>query len=123
MKIYAVENDYSPAVNITEGVKVLWDLAIHSMDFGSGFWSAEDAAPVAALGERLGFEGWEAIKAYVSKELHKQEQVAFLVEHPEACEFSRLAYNAYETVAPKHEHAFSSQGICMWNWCQEKGFQ
>ena len=48
--------------DITEGVQVLYDLAIGSMDYGSGFWNYEDAKPVADLGKLCGFNGWEGVQ-------------------------------------------------------------
>lgn len=133
MKIYMVEdhlhNDdgteegcpgcFADPVDITEGVKVLYDLAIGSMDFGSGMWSAEDAAPVAKLGEQCGFDGWENVKHYASEELHRQERAAYIAEYPEA---NYHRYTNYDPDGTPHKHAFSSQGKCMWLWCNEEGF-
>ena len=36
--------------DITQGVQALYDLVISSMNWGSGFWSWEDALPVARSG-------------------------------------------------------------------------
>jgi hypothetical protein len=37
-------------------VQVLYDLAINSLDFGSGFWGSEESMAVAKLAGLLGFE-------------------------------------------------------------------
>jgi hypothetical protein len=41
--------------DITNAVKVLWDGVIGSLDWGSGFWDAEDAGAVAWIGQLFGF--------------------------------------------------------------------
>lgn len=51
--------------DITEGVKALYDLAVSSMDFGSGFWTVEDALPVAELARTCGFDKVEELERYV----------------------------------------------------------
>lgn len=43
-------------VDVTEGVQVLYDLVVGSMDFGSGFLTEEDAVPLANIAEVCGFE-------------------------------------------------------------------
>ena len=42
--------DDGTETDITEGVQALYDLVISSMDWGSGFWTYEDALPVAQVG-------------------------------------------------------------------------
>lgn len=71
MKIVVIHeddlNDAGEAVqhDITEGVKALYDLAVESMDYGSGFWTVEDAVPVAELARTCGFNKVEELERYV----------------------------------------------------------
>lgn len=113
MKILLVQ-DGGIEADITEAVKVLYDLAISSMDFSSGFWTAEDAAPVAKLAELCQFEGHEKVAAYVSKQLHSEEQQAFVRKH------KLIQYGTYRI---PHDHVFSSQGKCLWPRCTKEGFE
>ena len=52
-------------VDLTEGVQCLYDLVINSMDWGSGFISAEEALPVAEVARACGFEQVEEVEKYV----------------------------------------------------------
>jgi hypothetical protein len=63
-------------VNITEGVQTLYDLTIDSMDWGSGFLTAEDAAPVVEIAKTCGFTRYEAAEAYVKEYLASEARVA-----------------------------------------------
>lgn len=101
-------------VDVTEAVKVLYDLAIGSMNFGSGFWSAEDAAPVAYLAELCEFEDAERVRAYVSDQLQSEEQMQFLLESGRG--------PGWHYFGIPHEHVFSTQGKCLWPGCNERGF-
>jgi hypothetical protein len=96
--------------DITEGVQALYDLVISSMDFRSGFWTAEDAVPVAQLARLLGFEQREQIERYLAEQLHSEEQAAFWQAHP--------GTRAMQT--PPHDHVFSSAGRCMWGSCKAR---
>ncbi len=116
--------------DVTEAVKVLYDLAVNSMDFGSGFWSAEDAAPVAKLGQLCGFDGADAVRKYVSKTLASQEAQEFIRQHADAIypgenqyvtPYGRYA-EAQDEALRAHECVFSSQGNCMWPLCDKEGF-
>jgi len=51
--------------DITEGVQALYDLVISSMDFRSGFWTVEDAVPVAVIARLLKFKQAEEIERYL----------------------------------------------------------
>jgi hypothetical protein len=66
------------SVDITEGVRTLYDLLIASIDWGSGYLTYEDAEPVVALAKACGFEGWEEAQQYVDKQKHSKEQAIFL---------------------------------------------
>jgi hypothetical protein len=50
---------------ITEGVQVLYDLLIHSMDWGS-FLTIEDVMPVARIAHFCGFKGHEEVDEYIA---------------------------------------------------------
>jgi hypothetical protein len=50
--------------DITDAVGALYDLAVGSMDYSSGFWSEEDAVPVALLARLCGFGGAEGLEKY-----------------------------------------------------------
>lgn len=95
--------------DITEGVRALYDLAVSSMDFRSGFWTAEDAAPVALLGRACGFKEVEEVERYLRQQQHSDAQQEFLRKHPEAQ--GRLGG------PPPHDHVFSPVGKCMWPQC------
>lgn len=115
MRILLYKNEQSEdPVDITEAVKVLYDLAIGSMDFGSGFWNAEDAAPVAHLAELCEFENAESVRAYVSSQLQSEEQMQFLLESGRG--------PGWHYFGIPHEHVFSTQGKCLWPGCNERGF-
>jgi hypothetical protein len=55
-------------VDVTTGVQALYDLALGSMDYGSGFWTSEDAAPVAEIARVCGFEGLADLECYVGEQ-------------------------------------------------------
>jgi hypothetical protein len=63
-------------IDITEGVRALYDLVINSMDWSSGFLTVEDAAPVATLAKLFGFEHWEEVQEYVDNRAHEEEAQA-----------------------------------------------
>lgn len=54
-------------VDVTEGVKTLYDLVINSLDWGSGFLTSEDATPLAQIGHLCGFERVDEVDRYVAK--------------------------------------------------------
>jgi hypothetical protein len=101
--------------DITEGVQALYDLVLGSMDWGSGFLSAEDAVPVAKLGRLCGFEQVEEAERYLRNQRHSEEQMQFIREHREAVEEYK-ALSGYGHQVP-HDHVFSSAGRCMWPYC------
>jgi len=57
--------DDGTQTDVTEGVQALYDLATGSMDFGSGFWTFEDALPVARIARLCGFSLVEEVERYV----------------------------------------------------------
>lgn len=48
--------DDGTETDITNAVEILWDGVVGSLDWGSGWWSGEDAGAVAWIGELFGFE-------------------------------------------------------------------
>lgn len=52
-------------VEITEGVQVLYDLVTASMDWGSGFLSIEDVAPMLKVSDACGF-GEDDVRDYIT---------------------------------------------------------
>jgi hypothetical protein len=96
-------------VDVTEGVQVLYDRVIGSMDWGSGFLSVEDAVPIAEIAEVCGFAGIEEAERYLRQARHEEEEGEYRKAHPE----SRRAYGDQ-----RHEHVFSgADGVCMWWGC------
>jgi len=111
--------------DITEGVQAMYDLVIGSMDWGSGFWSAEDALPVAKLARVCGFPRVEEAERYLQEQMHSEEQQIFLQRHNKARDVMRILDNpadraSFRNVAPPHDHVFSSAGRCMWSWCEAR---
>lgn len=108
--------------DITEGVQALYDLVIGSMDFRSGFWSAEDARPVALLACACGFEKAEEIERYLRDREHDDQRHQFKIERQRA-EGAHVILRWIErdgTPLP-HDHVFSVAGRCMWPACRELG--
>lgn len=101
--------------DITEGVQALYDLVISSMDWGSGFWSAEDALPVAKVGHLLGFAQIEEVDRYVAARKHEEESQAWQALNPVPVRRPGVPYSL--TPVP-HDHVFSSVGRCMWPLCE-----
>lgn len=48
--------DDGAETDITNAIRILWDGVVDSLDWGSGFWAAEDAGAVAWIGRLFGFE-------------------------------------------------------------------
>jgi hypothetical protein len=61
--------------DVTEAVQALYDLIIQSLDWGSGFISAEEAEPIARLAQLCGFERWEEAERYLD---HKRKLEAYV---------------------------------------------
>lgn len=95
-------------VNITEGVMAMYDLVISSMDWGSGFWTFEDALPVVHVAKTCGFAKCEEAERYVDAQRHSAEQSVFLR--------TRLLP---VPMPATHEHVYSSMSKCMWPGCRE----
>jgi hypothetical protein len=137
-------------VDITEGVQVLYDHVIHSMDWGSGFLTVEDAKPIVTLAKLCGFEGWEEAQRYVEAEVQAQETGKFMntieprghlhqffagssgicslpgCSVKEGSPKHLASTKIWEEYQQKcrgdipHEHVFSSVGKCMWPNCKQR---
>lgn len=59
--------------DVTEGVQALYDLVTQSLDWGSGFWTVEDAAPVAHLARVCGFAGADKADDYIAQRKEEAE--------------------------------------------------
>ena len=70
-----------PPTDITQAVGALYDLTISSMDYRSGFWSAEDATPVAEMAELMNYEQRDEIRKYVDDQRHSEEFNAYMRTH------------------------------------------
>ena len=97
-------------VDVTEGVQVLYDHVIGSMDWGSGFLTVEDAIPIAEIARVCGFKECEEAERYIAAQRHAEERQEYWRRHPEA------GYGMWHDPQP-HEHVWSSAGRCMWRTC------
>jgi hypothetical protein len=122
-------------VDITEGVQALYDLVISSMDWGSGFWTAEDAEPVVHVARTCGFNGCEEAERYVQARLDHDRRVNEMAEETrrnrerieenravmaKRAGFELAKYDFLFTgdVTNDHAHAFEPDGIrCLWPGC------
>jgi len=111
IRIYA--RDGETETDITEGVQALYDLVIGSMNWGSGFWTAEDAAPVAKLARACGFERAGEAERYLNEQLHSEQQSAFIRSRPGP-------WRDVAGMALRHDHVFSPAGKCVWPACAAK---
>lgn len=114
--------------DVTEALQALYDLAVGSSGWGSGFWSAEDAEPVALMARTCGFEEVDEITKYIQDRREHEERDAFLRQHyseifpdgPTDVVLRKRTANALSG----HEHVYSSAlGKCMWPGCKAKDSQ
>ena len=90
-------------VDITEGVQALYDLVISSMDWGSGFWSFEDAVPVAIVARAMGFPKVAEVEKYLLARQREENRWPSTEQRP--------------VPVPGHDHLYSAKGRCMWPKC------
>jgi hypothetical protein len=95
-------------VNVTEHVSAIYDLVIGSMDFGSGFLTVEDAVPLAGASDEA--------ERYLRNERHRVEAEEYLSERVRLGDSLPAQWHSRDSF-PEHEHAWSSQGLCMWRGC------
>ena len=98
--------------NVTEGVQALYDLVISSMNWGSGFWSYEDALPVAEIAQLAGFERCDEAERYVREALHRKDSGEW--QRLQAC-LTQAYVNGKDV---PHDHVYSSAGRCMCTYCR-----
>lgn len=112
-------SDDGTETDITEGVQALYDLVINSMNWGSGFWTAEDALPVAQIGRLLGFERIDEVERYVAERQHDIERQEWLNTHPTARNpiSPRGILTGWYESPIDHDHVLSSVRRCMWPRC------
>lgn len=121
--------DYVPEslTDITDAVGVLYDLCLSSMDFRSGFWSYEDAAPVAEMAELMGYEQRDQIVKYRDDQMHSVQASAFIRDWAQdnpvqwtntaRTEVYSRPMTSYDMHSLPHDHIFSTPGRCMWPGC------
>lgn len=59
----------------------LFDLAVGSLDFGSGFWESDDVDAARRIAEVLGVEPWEAVPRGFEKNYEHEYEVTPPVTH------------------------------------------
>lgn len=102
-------------IDVTEGVQALYDLAVGSMDFGSGFWTVDDAVPVRDLANACGFDGKEAAEQYLAEQREKEDRQAF---HQELAQ--KRGVNPWSLYNEPHVHRWSELGNCLWPMCRSR---
>jgi|HubBroStandDraft_3_1064219.scaffolds.fasta_scaffold399657_2 hypothetical protein len=127
MSTFICRLDDGTEVDVSEDVSCLYDLLIHSMDWGSGFLDVEDSLHAVRIGELGGFGEVERARSYVDAQVQSEEQQRFLREHPDASAWppQRLLSGAMSGLlgspAIEHEHVYSTVGKCMWRGCDSRG--
>lgn len=126
-------------VDITEGVQTLYDLVLSSMDWSSGFWTVEDALPVAVVARACGFPrvdeveqylaaraederrreemrvSWKADQERWAQEMDRRKQAGILTAAHDRDKYD-LAFHG--EVTNDHAHAFMLDGLdCVWPGC------
>lgn len=82
MKVYAQSEGGEP-VDITEGVRVMYDAVLGSMDWQSGFLDLEELEALGQVADACGFDQIGEIYQRIQAEKTAQEaQAKFLAEHP-----------------------------------------
>jgi hypothetical protein len=80
------------------------------MDWGSGFWSYEDALPVGEIARLCGFEQAEEVERYIREALHAKESFEWQQQQQDMTLWQGVP----------HDHVWSSAGKCMWPGCYAK---
>jgi hypothetical protein len=123
------DEGFGDGADVTDAVGALYDLALSSMDYRSGFWSYEDAAPVATLAELMNYEQREAIQKYRDDQLHNRQTQAFIRSNAlgnQPVHYTRNVITRddgsmivqHKVAVPEHDHVFSTPGRCMWPKCE-----
>lgn len=138
-RIYVIDSEgFGDAEDVTAAMAALYDLAVNSTDYGSGFWTYEDAKPVAEMAELMGWEGREEITKYRDDHLFKDEQSAWIrstFERPWpslwGAPFAQYTQGTLTradgsvvvqniSVCAPHEHVYGTLGKCFWPKCEVK---
>jgi len=82
-----------------EQLKALFDVAVGSLDFGSGFWDIDATEAARGIAEALGIDPMEATPS----EFNKRYPHAFVQHHPGVLGCNRCGNRAGE--APHQEYA------------------
>lgn len=138
-RIYVIdEKSFGDAVDVTDAMAALYDLAIGSMDYGSGFWTYEDAVPVAEMAELMGWEGREGIVRYRDQQKFKAEQSVWAKDitgtpshniylyGPEFVHYEVVTrtsadgstFTGNDPVSNPHEHVYGTTDQCFWPYCK-----
>lgn len=135
-RIYVIDGEgFGDAVDVTDAMAALYDLAVNSTDYGSGFWTYEDARPVAEMAELMGWKGREEITKYRDDRLFKEEQSAWIRStferpYPALWEWPTLYAQRTLTradgsvvvqnisVCAPHGHVYGTLGKCFWPKCE-----
>jgi hypothetical protein len=112
--------DMGEAVDITEGVKALYDIVLSSAEWGSDMMSWEDALDVAKIGEVCGFEEAQRVRIYSDRQRFEDEQDKFIRGLYDSDSFGVVRAKARALrCAPmvKHDHVPAFNGKCVWPGC------
>ena len=117
--------DARDPVDVTAAMGALYDLCLNSMDYGSGFWTYEDANPVAEMAELMDWDGKEGITKYRDNRLYDKEQSEYLSALYPGHHFPQERYSdLFVTRSPGrldpvyHDHWYSTMGKCLWPCCE-----
>ncbi len=124
MKGRILWKDELSAVDITDGVQVLYDLVISSQNFGSGFWTIEDLEPVARVAEMCEFARSGDVRKYIDDQKHYYERQRWQNEHMNEPRPADILTGIGTSMGGllggqpvPHDHVYSSVGRCMWPRC------
>lgn len=79
MKITTTHDD-GTTTDITVGVQVAYDIAYHSLDWGSGFLDLEEMDAIARMGEACRFPSFEDALEFVRSTRERQDREQKLKE-------------------------------------------
>jgi hypothetical protein len=136
-RIYVVDGEgFGDARDVTDAMAALYDLAIQSMDYGSGFWSYEDAVPVAEMAELMDWEGSTEIIRYRDNQLYTSERSdwirkTFEPPYPSLWDVPFVTWTQRTAtsvdgstfvqniqVPAPHEHVYGTLDKCFWPQCE-----
>lgn len=71
-----VRADDGYETDVTEGVRVAYDLVVASMNWGSGFLDSEEMGQVADLGQAIGATDLEEVYRDIERQKAREEKAA-----------------------------------------------